>query len=333
MEISPINQFFGWVTRASAAAMEILSDRKIDVIMTTSSPFESHLVGLELKRKTGLPWIASFSDPWPISFAPVPYYTRGLPVIGEMSRYLAKKVMHKCDVIHMPSPYGVEWTEKISGVPITDKSVTIPHIGSCASDAESPSNHVGWLAHVGDLSRERASQALLAGVKKAHHEIPNRFKGLLCVGKVCPKFKEMAHQMGMDDIVKLTGQLSAAEAMKISCSATALIVIEADMAISPYLPSKFADYVVIGKPLITVSPQKSLMRDYLSQYGGGVAVKHVPDEIASAILDIFTQGGEYEHSLRPHESGLKSLFMPQVIAGQYLKMFHELLYRSKENGK
>ncbi len=182
LEVSPINRLFGWVTRASDAAMEILSDRKIDIIMTSSSPFESHLVGLELKRKTGLPWIASFSDPWPISFAPVPYYTRGLPVIREVSRFLARKVMHECDAIHMPSRYGVEWTEKISGVPITDKSVTIPHIGSRASNAEMASDYVGWLAHVGDLSRERVSQELLAGIKKAHQEIPNRFKGLLCAG-------------------------------------------------------------------------------------------------------------------------------------------------------
>ena len=35
-----------------------------DVIMTFGEPMSDHLLGLRLKRRLGLPWLAHFSDPW-----------------------------------------------------------------------------------------------------------------------------------------------------------------------------------------------------------------------------------------------------------------------------
>ncbi len=330
LEVSPINNLYGWVTQASSAAIEVLKNQKIDVIMTSSSPFESHLVGLTLKRKTGLPWIASFSDPWPGSLSPKPYYTKGLPLFRNIRMALLKKVMSECNIVHMPNCYGIEWTEKISGFPITGKAVVIPHIGSSTPVTDTIPEYVGWLAHVGDLSNERVSRALLDGVQRAYMEIPDHFKGLLCVGKVCPIFNEMVHNMGMNGIVKLTGQLSANEAMLISRSVTALLVIEADMKMSPYLPSKFADYALIGKPILSITPSKSSIRDYLNRYGGGIAVGHVANEIFSAILEIFSQKSKIEPSINPRKSDLKSPFMSQVVGRQYMRMFQNLLDGSEK---
>ena len=35
-----------------------------DILVTFGHPFTDHLIGLEIKRLYGLPWIAHFSDPW-----------------------------------------------------------------------------------------------------------------------------------------------------------------------------------------------------------------------------------------------------------------------------
>ena len=49
-------------------------------------------------------------------------------------------------------------------------------------------------------------------------------------------------------------------------SSCILFLIEAEMSRSPFLPSKFADYVGYRLPLLCVTPDESVVRDYLESY-------------------------------------------------------------------
>jgi hypothetical protein len=59
-----IDAFLVWVPIAVKKAREIIASNDIDVIFTTSPPHSQQLIGLRLKKKTGLPWVADFRDPW-----------------------------------------------------------------------------------------------------------------------------------------------------------------------------------------------------------------------------------------------------------------------------
>jgi len=319
-----VNQLATWVRRATAEAQRQIETFRPDCFLTSSMPFQTHLVGLAIKRLTGLPWVASFSDPWPQRFDPPPYYRRGFPVLRGMQMSLSARVIRDCDIVHMPSQYGIKLTEKVIGFPIISKAVAIPHIGYYASDADTTSDHFGWLAHVGQLTRERVSEALLAGVQEAHRKIPHRFKGLLCVGIGCAEFKKMIRRMRLDDIVKLTGQLSGEQAIRVSRSATALLVIEADMAISPFLPSKFADYALTGKPIIAVTPPVSAIRDYLESFGGGSAVRHDADEIAEVLIRLFSTDTNATQTPDGGSSSLAKVFSSTTVGSLYGAMFGKL---------
>lgn len=54
----------GFVRHALRAAEETIAAHRYDAILTTSPPPSLHMLGLRLKRKTGIPWIADFRDPW-----------------------------------------------------------------------------------------------------------------------------------------------------------------------------------------------------------------------------------------------------------------------------
>ena len=60
------DEFRAWVPRAVAAALAKLDQTgfRPDIIVSFGEPMSDHLVGLELKRRTGAPWLAHFSDPW-----------------------------------------------------------------------------------------------------------------------------------------------------------------------------------------------------------------------------------------------------------------------------
>ena len=54
----------GWNCFAFKEAKKVISENKIDVIITTGPPHSAHLVGLKLKKYFDIPWIADFRDPW-----------------------------------------------------------------------------------------------------------------------------------------------------------------------------------------------------------------------------------------------------------------------------
>lgn len=54
----------GWVPYAYKRAAQLVKDEKIDVVLTTGPPQSTHLVGLQLKRKLGVPWVMDLRDPW-----------------------------------------------------------------------------------------------------------------------------------------------------------------------------------------------------------------------------------------------------------------------------
>lgn len=53
-----------WIKPSVKFLSDYLSRNTIDVLITTGPPHSLHLIGLQLKRKLGVKWIADFRDPW-----------------------------------------------------------------------------------------------------------------------------------------------------------------------------------------------------------------------------------------------------------------------------
>jgi len=54
----------GWYFYAVKEGQRILRSNNIDAIFSSSNPPTAHFVASYLHRKTGIPWIAEFRDPW-----------------------------------------------------------------------------------------------------------------------------------------------------------------------------------------------------------------------------------------------------------------------------
>ena len=54
----------GWNPFAIKKALRIIRDQKIKHIITTGPPHSTHLIGLKVKKITGVKWLADFRDPW-----------------------------------------------------------------------------------------------------------------------------------------------------------------------------------------------------------------------------------------------------------------------------
>ena len=58
----------GWKKYALKKANAIIQEEGIEAIITTGPPHSAHMIGLDLKQQTSLPWIADMRDPWTTVF-------------------------------------------------------------------------------------------------------------------------------------------------------------------------------------------------------------------------------------------------------------------------
>ncbi|MGM0551279.1 MAG: glycosyltransferase, partial [Bacteroidota bacterium] len=87
----------GWNGYAYRAAKKVLRQHSFDAVITTGPPHSTHLVGLKLKRKLGVRWIADFRDPW----TDIYYYNQlmHLPFVKRHDARLERKVLMEADEI------------------------------------------------------------------------------------------------------------------------------------------------------------------------------------------------------------------------------------------
>lgn len=87
----------GWVPFAYRRASREFKTSHFDIIITTGPPQSAHLIGLLLKKKYNVRWIADFRDPWTEIF----YYDQlpHLSFVKKFDKNLEDKVIRNADVI------------------------------------------------------------------------------------------------------------------------------------------------------------------------------------------------------------------------------------------
>jgi glycosyltransferase involved in cell wall biosynthesis len=79
------------------AAREVLRRESADLLFTTAPPYSTHLAGLTLRRRTGIPWIAEFRDPWHHPQSTRPAFQD--PVSRRIDAILERRVLRHADAI------------------------------------------------------------------------------------------------------------------------------------------------------------------------------------------------------------------------------------------
>ncbi|MDO6744723.1 glycosyl transferase family 1 [Tenacibaculum soleae] len=138
-----------WIKPSVKHLEKYLSENKIDAIITTGPPHSLHLIGLHLKKKTNVKWIADFRDPW----TDIDYFHQ-LPLTKKAIKkhhQLEKEVLKKADASlvvgkTMQANYkafsdniqvvtnGYDSVENTNNQTVLDSKFSITHIGLMNSD-------------------------------------------------------------------------------------------------------------------------------------------------------------------------------------------------------
>ncbi len=85
-----------WNPYLYKAALQELRTKPYDCVVTSAPPHSTHLVGMKLRRRFGVPWLADFRDPWTKVF--YLQQQKQNPIIRWINRRMEKRVIASADL-------------------------------------------------------------------------------------------------------------------------------------------------------------------------------------------------------------------------------------------
>ena len=239
-----------------------------DAIITTGPPHSVHLIGLDLKRKTGLPWLADFRDLW----REMDYLEDFLPTARTRRRHqaLEGEVVRHADTVTITSP-SVEASLAIHLEPdelakcrlvyngyddadMPPPAATAAESGATPTDSDSTAFHLG---HFGSLFPTRDAPGLWTAIR-TWNEGAGRPIHLDLVGKISPPVLESLHAHLEPSDWTDHGYLPHQDAVRMMADMDGLLLIQNDTSTGQRaIPGKAFEYLGTGKPMATITPVPS----------------------------------------------------------------------------
>jgi hypothetical protein len=277
-----------WQGARDSRKEALLGDWRPECVLSMSTPFDSHLLGHELAKRLGVPWAAFLSDPWPIWTAPGPYSGPNKGLYRGLQFRCGERLLGQCDALLAPTLEQIELQREVYPVLVDIPGVETLHCAS-AENLSAPANETAGIFHVGQITPERCSEALIDGIKSTAASLQGQKNVLTFVGNVADEIKQALSNEERRGIVVFHPPVSSERSQELMQSAKALLLLEADMAGSPFLPSKVTDYADSGRPILVVSNPDSALVRIAGGHTGVHCVAHEQGQIAEQLTALHRQ--------------------------------------------
>jgi glycosyltransferase involved in cell wall biosynthesis len=290
-----------WVKPSVAYLENYIRDNGIDTIITSGPPHSLHLIGLELKQKMNLKWLADFRDPWT---------TIGYHKSLRLSQYAAKKhkqlesqVLNSADTIIVTSK-----TTKTEFQALTTKRIEVITNGFDVEKVDKQTLDTKFsLAHIGSFLSERNPKILWESLVELCTEIPD-FKSHLeikLIGAISQEVLETIEQFGLNLYLNNLGYVSHAEAVAHQRKSQVLLLIEINSEeTKSILPGKLFEYMVSERPIVAIGPKDSDFAEIITNTNTGVFFEYSEKaKLKQTIHEYYNQF--LEAKLQSHAVGLQ----------------------------
>ena len=282
-----------WLPFAWHRTRRLLREVKHDLVMTTSPPHSAHFLGLWLKRKTGMPWLADFRDDWLAET----YEKPPTRLHSGMNARMLKSVLMNADrIVTISDPITRHLAAASGRGP--EACLTVPN-GFDPEDFAGVRAETGnrfTIAYVGTLNPIRNPEILLKSLRRVLDRHPEweRRMTLSLVGSVYGlPLDEMISRYGLRDCVRCTWYVPHPEAVRRLKSADLLVLIVSADSSEGIVTVKVFEYLASGRPVLAIAPECEAGA-WIRRFKRGEIVR--PDDeaaVASAVESAFrlwTQG-------------------------------------------
>jgi glycosyltransferase involved in cell wall biosynthesis len=262
----------GWAPFAVREALRLHRARPFDAVLTSGPPHSAHLIGRALKRRTGVPWVADFRDPW----TGINYYEE-LPMTEaarRLDRRLERSVLREADRVVTVSP---SWAEGLAALAGRNDGVLVVHNGYDEEDfegvprgPEAVARDRFVLAYVGSMYATRNPTtlwAVLTGLRAAGEVERLRVR---LVGGVGEDVRTALTAAGLDRVTEVAAYVPHDEAVRaMTAAALLLLVVDPCATERGILTGKLYEYLASGRPVLALGPPEGDAARLLAETAGG----------------------------------------------------------------
>ncbi|NLG89510.1 MAG: glycosyltransferase family 4 protein [Clostridiaceae bacterium] len=261
-----------WERFSVRKAKQIVKDENIKILYSTSQPFSTHLLALEIKKEyPEIPWVADFRDEW-TNNAFVKAYNYNPVRIG-IEKRMERRVFEMADAVVINTPFmrdnsvrdNPDLGYKFHVIPNGFDKEDFEGIDEGEPNDKFTLTYTGLI--YGNTSPEtvfKAISALLDENKLDREKIKLRFVGRFKESKLI----QMAKEHGVLEILEITPYQSHKESVKKLMMSDALLLLLGKGTDAIYT-GKLMEYINTGKPILASVPAKGAAAALVTETGTG----------------------------------------------------------------
>lgn len=292
---------FLWVKPSVVYLSDYIRENNIDTIITSGPPHSLHLIGIELKKRLDIKWLADFRDPW----TTIGYHKalKLSPYASRRHKVLESNVLNTADTILVTSKTTKTEFEALTSRPI--EIITNGYDNENVSPQQLDSKFT--MAHIGSFLSERNPLLLwecLSEILKENEDFAEDLE-LKLIGAVSQEVLDTIKKNGLDGYVNNLGYLSHKEAIAHQRKSQVLLLIEIDSQDTrSIIPGKLFEYMISERPIIGIGPKGSDFAAIIKDTNTGVFIQYREKKL---LKDTIVSYYEYykNNSLKVNAVGLQ----------------------------
>ncbi|HRZ42217.1 MAG TPA: glycosyltransferase [Bacteroidales bacterium] len=281
-----------WIRPSVRYLSGYLKDHPVDAIISTGPPHSMHMIAMKLKRKTGIPWVADFRDPW----TKIDFYHRLQLTHWADTRHrkLERQVLGTADAVLTIGWNSAGDLRQLGAA----NPMVVPNGYDPADFSELPPFRYEkfTITHAGVMNDDRNPKLLWEALAEMVSQREEFRKDLVIrlIGKVDFTVKESLNKAGLTSNTEIIPYLTHHEAVReMAKSAVLLLSINQSPTAPGILTGKLFEYLAVGRPILCVSPVQGDSERVLSEtrrgvcagYPGGPSLKGLVEKLYSDFQD------------------------------------------------
>lgn len=245
-----------WIHPSVKYLSKYLKLNKVDALFTNGPPQSTHMIAYGVKKKTGIPWLADFQDPW----TQVDYFPQLMlnPISRKIHNSMEQRVFNYADKITICSS---TWKKDIESIGAKDVDVIV--WGYDEDDFKNIRVELSpkfTISHYGSLGPDRNAKTLWKALSIISQE-NKEFAGDLEIelaGFIGHAIISEINTLGLNGNLRFFDHLSRKETLERMHSSQALLLILNNMPnVNGRLPGKLFEYLASRRPIIVIGPEES----------------------------------------------------------------------------